>query len=918
MACGGGGGGGSQAPRGGANAPFTTAAQNELPAGARIDVSSQNLFPMAAGDVWIYNRFNASGAQTGTLSQTVTSGPDGSGRVTLSISGSSGVSSDSRIVNADGVLDPDPLGASAPPPAATNVGTLLEYAAPLYPQGGQRRHVRSGPWGADLDGDGIGESFRFEFSQVFVGFEPVQLSGAANLTNVAHFRNTYTLTLRPTIAALSDYAITINEETWFAPNLGVVKVVSSTIDSDGVVLDPLETFLLASATVGGVAWSNTSPPATLDGQVVDVPIVHNALVYDKTRNRYYASVPGSVVGSGNSIATIDPATGQVTYSAPVGSEPNALGIAADDSVLYVGLDGSGEIVRLALPSMAEQGRVSLIAGFFGQSRAETIAVSPVDASVAAVSMAWPGVSPRHAGVALLRNMVMQPNRTQEHTGSNLVAFDSTGTAIYGLNNETTEFGLRRIQVLADGLVEQAVVKSMTNFGTRTLRFANSRIIAGGALYDAPALAPVGLVSGASDCLAQRLVAQALCFGAPNFSTGQARLLLADPATFVIRASLLYSTGEPANSIRRLVEGPAGQVAISYATAGLGSVSMIRLFSSTQLSSPPTPASATWPVSSSSTPDGQALDIGIFHNVLAYDSVRNVYYATIPGSVIGSGNSIAAINPSTGQVTHSTPIGSEPNALAIAADASVLYVGLDGSGEVVKLALPSMTIQGRTRLVVDGFFGQSRAENIAVSPVDATVAAVSLAWSDVSPRHAGVALLRNMIMQPNRTQVHTGSNLVTFDNAGATVYGLGLESSSVRRIQVLADGLAEQAVVPSVASGFGARALGFANARVVAGNALYNAPALSTAGVISGASDCWPQRTGTQLLCLANPNSGQARILLADSGTFVIGASLLLLRRTREIGEDLVQGPTDQIAISYSANPYGFEPKVRLFSSAQLP
>jgi len=48
-----------------------------------------------------------------------------------------------------------------------------------------------------------------------------------------------------------------------------------------------------------------------------------------------------------------------------------------------------------------------------------------DANVVAVSMAWSGSSPGHAGVGLLRNMVMQPKRTQRQAVSNLIAFDAT-------------------------------------------------------------------------------------------------------------------------------------------------------------------------------------------------------------------------------------------------------------------------------------------------------------------------------------------------------------------------------------------------------------------------------------------------------------------------------------------------------------
>ena len=417
--CGGGGGGGpgSSAP------PFPTTSEDQLPAGPRIDVSTRNLFPMGAADVWNYNRLDAGGMPTGaTVTRQIFSGPDASGRVSLTETetGAAAFTTD-YIVSDAGLLDTAPLGVGVPPAAAAIVGAIFEYATPLYPQGSTRRHVRSGPWGADLDGDGTQESFRIELTQEFLGFETLQISGAMTLTDVAHFRNVLRLTLRPTAPGNTDATLIATEEAWFAPNLGMAKAIRSVVDSAGAIVDPLHSLGLTSATVSGANWNPSNPPPILDGQAVDIRLVHNALVYDSLRNVYYASIPGSVVGTGNSIATIDPVTRQVTHFAPIGSEPNALALAADGSVLYVGLDGSGELLRLALPAMTERGRAQLLSSvpFPGNVNAETIAVSPVDASLAAVSMMRPSVSPRHAGVALFRDMVVQPKRTQTHTGSNL-------------------------------------------------------------------------------------------------------------------------------------------------------------------------------------------------------------------------------------------------------------------------------------------------------------------------------------------------------------------------------------------------------------------------------------------------------------------------------------------------------------------
>src|SRR6266853_153757 len=416
--CGGSGGGGGNLSAVGNS--FPTSREDQLPAGTRIDVSAKNLFQMGTGDSWQYTVLDAGGNPIATATRRVTLGPDATGRVSIT-DDDGGTTTTTYLVSADGLLDTSPFGDGAP---ATVVGPILEYATPLYPVGAERRHVRSGPWGEDLDGDGIGETFRFEFTQVFLGFETAQFSGVFTLNGVAHFRNVTTVTLRPTAPGNTDYSITATEETWFAPGVGLVKALRSIVDSDGAALDPPHTLAFKSGNVAGVNWSITAPPPVLDGSFVDVALVHNALVYDSVRNVYYASM------------------------------------------LYAGLDGSGDVVKLALPGMAELGRVKLVSdSFFGQSHAQAIAVSPVDATVVAVQMIASGV---HEGVALLHDMVMQPKRTQEYSGNNLLVFDSVGTTLYGLNNETTEFGLRRIQVLADGLAEDLVVPAPTDFGTHAL------------------------------------------------------------------------------------------------------------------------------------------------------------------------------------------------------------------------------------------------------------------------------------------------------------------------------------------------------------------------------------------------------------------------------------------------------------------
>lgn len=908
-ACGGGGGGGgdpqSAEPSASTSAAFPVSAEDHVPTGARIDVSAQRLFPMGSEDSWSYARLNANGGATGsTITRRVTKGSDAAGSVTITESEAGNSFDSNYIVSTAGLQLTNPLG-TVPAAVSNVVGAILEYATPLYPAGSTRRHIRSGSWGEDLDGDGVVESFRFEYAQTFVGFELARF-GALDLTSVARFRNVMQLTLRPTTPGFADYSVTYTEEAWFAPKIGMVKAVRSASDSTGVTIEPTHTLGFASARVGGVDWSVTPPPATLDGQARDVPLVHNDLVYDPLRNRFYASIPDSQA-QGNSIATIDPVTGQVTHSGPIGSQPDALAIAADSSALYVGLNGSGEVLKLALPGMTVLGRTRLLSDpNFGQSRAETLSVSPVDANAVAVSMASI-TNGQHAGVGLLRNMVMQPRVIGAEVARNLIAFDETGTGLYGFASQTSSFELSRLRVLTDGFAEDEVVASANNYHARALTISNGRAIVGNVLYNVPDLTRVGIVTSAIDCKMLRSGDLMNCLAHPDLATREGRILVVDPNTLVTSQSLVFSLAEPASTNRRLVHGRPGQVAISYSTT-------VRLFESGALVAP-TPPITSWRITAVASPNGQLLDIALPHNALSYDSVRGRYYATVPGKVVGAGNSIATIDPTTGQVTHSASVGSEPTAIAVAPDGSALYVGLDGSGEVVKLVLPSMSIQGRTRLPIDRDFGHSIADSIVVSPSDATAIAVSMV-SASSTLPGDVALLRNMAIQPLTVSASPFSiQFITFDGAGTSLYALDTQSG-LRRVQVQLNGLVEQQVAPNVSFGANVGTLSFANNRVIAGRFLIDAPGLTAAGAVSGARDCLPERGGGPLLLCLAATAGQ--LLIADAQLFIVGSTFVYQSFEPNPPHSFLQGPPGQMGLSYRGQVGTLGPVVRLFSSAGLP
>ena len=578
VACGGGGGGAtSGSPQPGVRAALPTLVQDIEPTGVRIDLSNRNYFPAGAGDTWTFDKTMNAVTTVGAVTRTVQS-VTGNDAVFVETINNVGSSSTYRRT-ANGVVSVDPLGSAAPLAARTLVPTLLEYPEPFYAIGEVRRTVRQGEWGADLDGDGIEESFRLEVSQVFVGLETLALPvGSAE---EAHFRTVVMLTISPSRLSNSAYTVTSTENSWFAPGIGMVRSERVATGSDNAIVQSPYTLVLTGGTVGGTALFSPAP----DGTVMKLALVHNALVFDASRNRYYASLPGNAVGYGNSIASIDPVTGAASYSAAIGSEPFAMALAGDGSALYVGLIGSGEVIKLRLPDMQELTRTRLPASsFYGQLLPENISVSPLDPDVVAVSTYSSGISPRHAGVALIRSGVLQARMTQSHTGSNLIAFDANGQFVYGYNNETTEFGLRRIEVLADGLSELSVLTTDAGFGVKSLDFSAQGLVLNNALYRGTDLALLGRVSAPiGGCRSHVVSNRLVCLESPYINNGVGRLVVADASSFASLSTPAFAAFGLTEIPSQIVVGPVGQVALRFGGAFVNaSATSLWLFTSPAL------------------------------------------------------------------------------------------------------------------------------------------------------------------------------------------------------------------------------------------------------------------------------------------------------------------------------------------------
>jgi hypothetical protein len=226
VACGG-GGGGSSSGTGTSTTPTRTALvtliEDQEPLGPRLDLRVRNYFPSGPGDNWTYNVIHNGFIAPGDTTRAIAVVDSTHFRLTES-SASSSTSSTQYTRSAGGhVLGAaDILGSSASATAQNIVGSFSEYPEPFFPVGGQLKRVRQGDWGADIDGDGVNDSFRLEYSQTLVGFETLQTLQSVNV-ETANFHTVISLTVSPSNPAKPVVTVVGTEDTWWAAGWGLMK-----------------------------------------------------------------------------------------------------------------------------------------------------------------------------------------------------------------------------------------------------------------------------------------------------------------------------------------------------------------------------------------------------------------------------------------------------------------------------------------------------------------------------------------------------------------------------------------------------------------------------------------------------------------------------------------------------------------------
>lgn len=276
-------------------------------------------------------------------------------------------------------------------------------------------------------------------------------------------------------------------------------------------------------------------------QVYTINLTTNDLVYDSVTNKIYASIPSANGSNGNSIGVINPNTHLLENTIFIGSEPTVLAISDNGQYIYSGFSGTSTVRRFDVASQTAGIQFSLGSdSSSGSYYVEDIEVMPGQPTTIAISRKNNGFSPRHEGVVIYDNNVMRPTTTPDHTGSNRIEFTSPNSLV-GYNNETTEFGIRRLSVNSSGVSNVSVAPNvLSNFNLDFIYKDNYMYSFDGKIVDVTT-APfvIGQFTNATGPVVYDTYYNRVCFASYDFS-GNIIFKRFNPNTFLLFDSLPIS------------------------------------------------------------------------------------------------------------------------------------------------------------------------------------------------------------------------------------------------------------------------------------------------------------------------------------------------------------------------------------------
>ena len=391
-------------------------------------------------------------------------------------------------------------------------------------------------------------------------------------------------------------------------------------------------------------------------------------VWDPTSGNFFVGVGANDAKYPSTVLLVNPNTGQVGDSIPVGDAPDRVAVSADGQYLYVGIDAKAVVRRFHLPSHTPDFDITVgaaqIAGGYG---AAPIAIAVFPAQPASILVAngstlavYDGMTAR-AGTA--------PFSFPYYSVGSIYARADNG-AFYAYANgviSTVAIKAAGVSIAASVAalpVEEARVKWSGRFATDDWGYVFN-------LDTSTLLGRLAMPSGV----------RSISVADPSGTT-----VLAIPTTnspsFLGRYSLTNFEPTETVSLPDLIVGSNTAVLDTWGSGGVavvdtGGIVFVQTASLAPVIVPPV---------SPTTDSAGAIHLKLSAGGVVFDSQRNLIWATIGGAAGTFGNSVIGIDPSSGSVKTTIYAGSEPGPVAISDDQSRIFVGLAGAPAIVPVNL----------------------------------------------------------------------------------------------------------------------------------------------------------------------------------------------------------------------------------------
>ena len=318
---------------------------------------------------------------------------------------------------------------------------------------------------------------------------PVVQSNVATITVVAP---TATLSLSPDSAPAGSPDTTITLRGSGFTKDSVVKwndlALATTFGNSSQITAVIPASLISGFTQASIQVSTPGVTTPLPAQpfTTYLPLPTNDIAYNKTDGLIYASVPGSVGGDlGNTIAAIDPNSGAIVKTIPVGSEPTKIALSSDGTQLFVGLNGAGAVRQVNLTTGTAGTQFSLGGGpgvYNPPYTAADLAVIPGQPNTVAVYL--------NSGVLIVYDSgVARPNsssglNTYFNSNYGSLAFGSSASTLY-LNAQTIGTNIYALTIDSSGVTAAKNLGANAGGNTvQSIQYDNNRIYAAnGAVLD---------------------------------------------------------------------------------------------------------------------------------------------------------------------------------------------------------------------------------------------------------------------------------------------------------------------------------------------------------------------------------------------------------------------------------------------------